>query len=221
MFFPFQMMALSCFQWTAMQNLQNALNDSELANCLTDALLRLKAKRITIVLSTVLRMLLCQKRFCGSSFEALEIDHSDSLDVRKFYAMELLALGRRNNSSAVINESRSIIDDMDDFVRARIQYVMPNMNDDSEMMQLDDQEMMTDIDYLNEMLNFNRKFGCATFDSCINQNALLKQHFDKILKVSKELNASLANNPDINLKRFSNEINYVHQLFDQLFNETQ
>lgn len=217
-FSMFQIRALSCFQWETMQNLETVLNDSDLTNCLTDALLRLKAKRVTIVLSTVLRMLLWQKHFCGSNFQALEIDHSDSLDVRTFYAMELIALGRRN-SSGIINESRSIIDDMDDFVRIRIQNAIPNI-DGNQMLNLDDSEM-SDIDYLNQILSFSRKFGCTTLESCINQNALFKQHFDKIRQEAKELNESLANNPNINLKRFSSEINYVKQLFDQLFNKIQ
>lgn len=212
------MKALSCFQWTTMQNMQTVLNDSELANCLTDALLRLKAKRVTIVLSTVLRILLWQKHFCGNNFQALEIDHSDSLDVRKFYAMELIALGRRS-SNRIINESHSIIDDMDDFVRARVQNAIPNI-DENQMFHLDDQDM-SDIDYLNQIFDSNRKFGCTTLESCINQNGLFKQHFDKILHDANDLNAALANNPNINLKRFSNEINYVNQLFGQLYNEIQ
>lgn len=213
------MKALSCFRWDTMKSLQAFLCDSKLTNCLTDALIRLKTKHVPIVLSTVLRMLLWQKHFAGSNFQALDIDHSDSLDVRKFYAMELIALGRRN-SNGIVNESRSIIDDMDDFVRARIQNAVPNIDKNQPLHSNDDQEAI-DADYLHQVLNCNRKFGCTTLESCINQNALFKNHFDKILHEAKELNAALANNPDANLKRFSNEINYVNQLFDQLSNGIQ
>lgn len=200
-----------------MTNLQAVLIDSELTNCLTDALLRLKTKRVTIVLSTVLRMLLGQKHFGGSDFHALDIDHSDSLEVRKFYAMELIGLGR-HSSTGILNESRSIIDDMDDLVRARIQMAVPNI-DQSLPFQLNDDHEMSDTDYLNQMFSWNRTFGCTAFESCINQNALFKQHFDKIVREAKGLNEALANNPNINLKRFSNDINYVNRLFDQLSNK--
>lgn len=202
-----------------MKHLQTTLNDSELTNCLTDALLRLKTKHVPIVLSTVLRMLLGQKHFVGSDFQASEIDHSDSLEVRSFYAMELIALGRRSSNS-ILNESRSIIDDMDDLVRARIQMAVPNI-DRNPPRQLDDDHETSDVDYLNQIFNWNRKFGCTTPDSCIDQSALFKQHFDKIVREAKELDAAFANNPNINLKRFSNDINYVNRLFDQLSNKIQ
>lgn len=202
-----------------MRNLQTVLSDSELTNCLTDALLRLKTKRVPIVLSTVLRMLLGQKHFAGGDFQALEIDHSDSLEVRQFYAMELIALGRRN-SNGILNESRSIIDDMDDLERARIQMAVPNVDKNPSSLLHDDHEM-SDVDRFSQIFSWNRKFGCTTLESCINQNALFKQHFDKILHEAKELNAAFANNPNINLKRFSNEINYVNRLFDQLSNKMQ
>lgn len=208
------MKALSCFQWATMQNFQNVLIDPDLTNCLTDALLRLKAKRVPIMLSTVLRMLLWQKHFGGRHFQALEIDHSDSLEVRKFYAMELIALGRRSSNS-ITNESHSIIDDMDDFVRARIQNAVPKIAE-NHALQLKDDESTSDADYLNQILNCHRKFGCTALESCINQTAFFKKHFDKIVHEAKELNAALANNPSINLKRFSYEINYVNRLFDQL-----
>lgn len=211
------MKALSCFQLACMPNLQIFQNDTELSNCLTDALLRLKVKRVTIMLSIVLRMLLWQKHYGAIGFEALEIDHSDSLDVRKFYGLELIALAKRN-PNRVLNELRSIIDDMDDFVRFRIQNSMPNviMAGDNQILQLNEQEI---ADYLNQIFNVNRKFGCTTFESCINQNALFKQYFDKIVQEASGLNTALANNPQINLKRFSSEITYVSQLFCQLSNE--
>lgn len=213
----FQMKALSCFQWAAMQNLQNILNDAELTDSLTHALLRLKAKRVPMMLSTVLRMQLWQKHCARRSFQALEIDHSDSLEVRKFYAMELIALGRRS-SNGITNESLAIINDMDDFVRARIQNALANIDKD-QASQLNDDEEMNDADYLSQILNCNRKFGCATLESCNNQYTLIKKHFEKIFHEAKELNAVLATN--MNLYRFSNEIYYVNRLFDKLSNEIQ
>lgn len=199
--------------------MQIFLSDPELSNCLADALPRLKVNRISIVLSTVLRMLLWQKHFCGTKFEALEIDHSDSLDMRKFYGLELSTLAKRN-PNGVYNESRSIIDDMDDFVRARIQNAIPNivLPGDNQTLQSNDHEI---ADYLHEILNVNQKFGCTTIECCINQNALFKQYFDKIVQEAKGLSTALGDNPHINLKQFSNEITYVNRLFCQLNNEIQ
>lgn len=217
----FQMKALSCVQSAIIPNLQTILNDHALSNNLTDALLRLKAKRVTVLLSTVLRLLLCQKHCSGRNFEALEIDHSDSLDVRKFYGLELSTLGKRD-SNGVINELCSFIDDVDDFTRIRIQYALPDIlsRNQNQILHSNASEM-PDRNYFNQLFNVNREFGCTKFESCINQHALFKQHFIQIEQRARELNTALGNYPNINLKRYSCEINYVNELFGQLYNNIQ
>lgn len=211
------MQTLSCFQLALRPNLQTILNNEALSNGLTDALLRLKVKRVTVLLATVLRLLLWQKHFGGRNYEALEIDHSDSLEVRKFYGLELSALGK-DNSISVTNELRSFIDDLDDFTRIKIQYALPDIMD-GEQNQIFPLNInrITDIHYLNQLFNANREFGCTQFESCVNQHALFRQHFVHIEQLARQLSTALGNHPNINLKRYSGEISYVNELFGQLY----
>lgn len=213
------MSALACFRSPATQHLLSLLIDPELINCLTDALFRCKTRPVYVLLSTVLRMLLWPKYLCGKISQSLEIDYSDSPDVRQFYAIELITLAKRV-PYRIIADANMIFGNVDELTKTRMQNSIPGIQSNT----LIEDEMETDadehLDYI-QLLKINRKFGCSTFESCLNPNAVLKRIFEQIVLEANKLNQICENNPRIDLARFSSEIFHISDMFIRLQNEIQ
>lgn len=209
------MNALSSFRPPASPYLLRIINDEQLINCLTDALSRSKTRSVEFLLASILRVLLCQKYLCRNN--SVEIDYSDSSEVQKFYALELITIAHmtpdRINVSAVLNSFQ----DSDDLITARIQKALrrikPNASVQNEFLS----DLTTEsLEYFQEILENDRHFGCTTLESCLNQNAIFKRSFEQIIQQAKKLEEATENNPSVNLSQFSEEITFLNDFFKRL-----
>lgn len=207
------MNALSSFRPPISPYLLRIINDEQLINCLIDALSRSKTRTVELLLAGILRVLLWQKYLCRNN--SVEIDYSDSSEVQKFYALELITIAHiapdRINVSTVLNSFQ----DTDDLITARIQKTLRKPNASIQ------NELLTDLtnenlEYFQEILENERQFGCTTFESCLNKNAIFKRSFEQIIQQAKKLEEATENNPNVNLTQFSDEITFLSDFFKRL-----
>lgn len=208
---------LACVQSAALERFRWLLNDSELTNSLTDALFRSKIRRVDVMLSTVLRMLLWQKNLTQTGSNTIDIDYSDSRDVQQFYALEL-AIFAKTRPKQMLTDTHMISKDLDDLIKIRLNYIIPSITSST---YVEDRSNMDESEYFHRILQINRPFGCTSGESCCNETATFKRHFDEIVQQATKINQAYANNPHIDLKQFSYEISYVNDLFSRLLNEIQ
>lgn len=212
------MNALACFQFPATKRLLNLLNDPELMNCLSDALLRCKTRRVNALLSIVIRMLLWQKYLCGKSSlsNSIEFDYFDCSEVRKFYALEFIKLAHRIPDHVIAN-AHTIFEDTDDLIKFRWQNSIRKTQSIANSNFIDHKNK-DQTDYFYGILKINCKFGCTSSESCLNPNAPFKRIIDQIIDDSNRFKDACAKNPNIKTQ-FSSEIHYVCELFNCLQND--
>lgn len=209
------MNVLSSFRPPASPYLLRIINDEQLINCLTDALSRSKTRSVEFLLASILRMLLWQKYLCRNN--SVEIDYSDSSEVQKFYALELITIAHmtqnRINVSAVLNSFQ----DLDDLITARIQKALRKTKSNASIQNEFLSDLTTEsLEYFQEILENDRHFGCKTLESCLNQNAIFKRSFEQIIQQAKKLEEATENNPSVNLSQFSEEITFLNNFFKRL-----
>lgn len=213
------MTALSNFQSPSTSiYLMRSINDEHFINYLTDALSRSKTRCVELLLTSILRVLLYLKYMCRK--RSVEIDYSDSLEVKKCYALELIAIAQMApdridfNASAVLNSFH----ELDDLIVARIERYIRKTKTKSNSQNgvASDSSNEQNMDYFQKILQTNRHFGCTSFESCLNQTALFKRHFEQIVQAVKKLETACGNNAHVNLTQFSDEITYIGDFFNRL-----
>ncbi|XP_031618500.1 uncharacterized protein LOC116337773 [Contarinia nasturtii] len=208
------MAAFSNFQQPASPHLLSILNDASLTSSLIDALSRSKTRNVQILLSSVIKILLWQKYLCKNS--TVEIDYSDSSEVQKFYVLELIALAQwSTNASMELSE----FEGTDDLTQVRMRRLIENgtQNGNSQcQMSISTTES---LEYVQQILQVNREFGCASHESCLNQSAWIKRSIDQIILEAQKLEHSTKTEPNVNLEQFSDEITYLADLFTRLKNQ--
>lgn len=203
---------MGCFQLPTSQRLLNLMNDTELVDYLSDALLRCKTRRVNALLSVVLRMQLYQQFACRTSTE-MELDYFDCSEIRNFYAIELIALKK----FVPLAKCHSIFNDVDDLTKFRWQYAT---NKQLNVSCNSDDDQIRENDYFNQLLKTTHQFGCNINETCTNSNLMLKRIIEQIVDDSNKLAAACMKNPNIDLKRYSNELKYVRDLFHRLQGDT-
>ncbi|XP_055315479.1 uncharacterized protein LOC129575628 isoform X2 [Sitodiplosis mosellana] len=212
------MSALSSFKSPSSSSyLLRSINDEQLTNYLTDALSRSKTRCVELLLTSVLRVLLWQKYMCRNS--SVEIDYSDSSEVRKFYVLELIGITQmapdriNDNTLAVLSSFQGL----DDLLLTRIQKTLRNSKPNT----CGQNKLMPNLstenqEYFQEILQTDRRFGCMTLESCLNQSAIFKRSFEQIIQEAKKLKTTWENYPQFNLAHFSDEITYLSDFFNRL-----
>lgn len=217
----FQMNGLALFYLCPSKQLLTISNDPQLTNYLIDALLRSKSRTIDILASTVIRVLLEQQYFGGNNLKALQIDYSDSSDIRKLYALQMASLAQSNcdrispNISSVLKSFQST----DDLILTRIQKASRNQKSFSSNPSTSEPLDDSYVDYIDQILKSHHHFGCTTMESCCDQNATFKRCLDQIVHESRKLESIHKANKMMNLRPFSNEIYFIEDLFNRLHNE--
>lgn len=211
------MTALSSFQSpSAAIYLMRSINDEQFINYLTDALSRSKTRCVELLLTSILRVLLYQKYMCRKT--SVEIDYADSSEVKKCYALELIGIAQMApdridfNAAAVLNS----LQELDDLIVIRIGKTLRKLKSNSQNGTSSDSSTDECMEYLHEISQINRHFGCTTFESCLNQTAIFKRNFEQIVQEVKKLETACENNPHVNLAHFSDEITYLGDFFNRL-----
>lgn len=211
------MTAFSSVQTLTSPHLMRIINDEQLINCLTDALSRSKTRCIDLLLASILSVLLRQKYVCRNN--SVEIDYSDSADVQKFYALELISLAQMIPDRMNINVSTVLhsIEDSDDLIQVRIEKTIhkPQSKMSTENYRFSDQTTEY-LEYFRRIFENKRQFGCTTLESCLNQSAVFKRSFEQIIQEVKKVETAYENNPHMNLTKFSHEIFYLSDFFNRL-----
>lgn len=211
----FQINGLAFFQLPPSKSLLSALNNPQFTDHLNDALFRSKARTIDVLVSTVIRVLLWQQYLSGN---CSNIDCSDSSDVRKFYALQVISVAQLNSDrqNSNIFEALKSLQNADDLISARIQ---KTMNDLLLRQHLQESPPNEYFEYFSRILSTNHHFGCTSLESCSNQNATFKRSLDQILNEAKKLERIYNTNQQINLQQFSSEIRFVGNLLNRMQND--
>lgn len=214
----FQMNAMSSFQLPASTHLLRILNDASLTSCLTDALSRSKTRNVEVLLSSVIRVIIWQKYMCSNS--SVHIDYSDSFQVQKCYALELISLVQMAPSHIKIDVSiqMNLFQGTDELIQTRIKMVCkPTPNGYSQNVLACDST--NKLAYIQSIFEKGRLFGCASNESCLNPSVIFKRGFEQMLEDAKKLENTLVNNPQVSLGQFLPEIRFLSEFFNRLQNE--
>lgn len=170
-----------------------------------------------MLVSSILRILLWQQQFCKNN--SIQIDYSDSREVRKFYALESISLAQlaRNRVNNDFPSILNTLQDTDDLIQARIEKTIRNLKTNiNQNGTLPDQ---INSEHFNQILKTKRNFGCTSFDSCLDQTAVFKRGFEQIIHDVKKLENAYDNNSQLNLRKYEPEISYLSQFFNRLQND--
>lgn len=207
------MSAFSNFQQPASSHLLSILNDQDLTISLINAIRRSETRNVDVLLSHVYRIILWQKYMCNNySMEVdFTVDKKFTSEV-KIYILELIALSQLSNNH--INEL-SMFDGTDDLTKLRLKRFIKNntQNGNSQYQQMSEDEY---LEYIQQILQLNREFGCTSGESCLNQSAMFKKCIEQMMLEAQKLEQVLETEPQVDLANFSNEITSLSDLFNRL-----